>query len=71
MPCVSSSSHATFCDFRGTVEDGSDDAAGRELTKAAIDDIITRGDVKAWRALVSCNVHDFSRLQATVLNPFK
>jgi transcriptional regulator with XRE-family HTH domain len=29
------------------------DAAGRELTKAAIDDIITRGDLKAWRALVS------------------
>ena len=29
------------------------EAAGRELTKAAIDDIITRGDVAAWRALVS------------------
>lgn len=29
------------------------DAAGRDLTKAAIDDIITRGDIKAWRALVS------------------
>lgn len=29
------------------------DVAGRELTKAAIDDIITRGDIKSWRALVS------------------
>jgi transcriptional regulator with XRE-family HTH domain len=29
------------------------DAAGRDLTKAAIDDIITRGNVKSWRALVS------------------
>ncbi len=29
------------------------DAAGRELTKAAIDDIIRRGDIKAWRALVA------------------
>ncbi len=27
------------------------DAAGRELTKAAIDDIIMRGDVVAWRKL--------------------
>lgn len=27
------------------------DAAGRELTKAAIDDIIVRGDVIAWRKL--------------------
>lgn len=26
--------------------------AGRELTKAAIDDIILRGDVEAWRRLV-------------------
>jgi len=26
--------------------------AGRALTKAAIDDIITRGDTQAWRALV-------------------
>ena len=26
--------------------------AGRELTKAAIDDIITRGNIDAWRALV-------------------
>lgn len=29
------------------------DLAGRELTKAAIDDIISRGDVKAWRGLIS------------------
>jgi len=29
------------------------EAAGRDLTKAAIDDIITRGDIKSWRALVS------------------
>jgi transcriptional regulator with XRE-family HTH domain len=27
------------------------EAAGRELTKAAIDDIIVRGDVTAWRKL--------------------
>lgn len=26
--------------------------AGRELTKAAIEDVITRGDVSAWRGLV-------------------
>ena len=28
------------------------EAAGRELTKAAIEDVITRGDVTAWRGLV-------------------
>jgi transcriptional regulator with XRE-family HTH domain len=28
------------------------DRAGRELTKAAIDDVISRGDVSAWRGLV-------------------
>lgn len=28
------------------------EAAGRELTKAAIEDVITRGDVSAWRGLV-------------------
>jgi transcriptional regulator with XRE-family HTH domain len=28
------------------------DLAGRELTKAAIDDVIARGDVTAWRGLV-------------------
>jgi transcriptional regulator with XRE-family HTH domain len=28
------------------------DVAGRELTKAAIDDVISRGDVSAWRGLV-------------------
>lgn len=28
------------------------DLAGRELTKAAIDDVITRGNVSAWRGLV-------------------
>lgn len=28
------------------------EAAGRELSKAAIDDIITRGDIAAWRGLV-------------------
>jgi len=27
-------------------------SAGRELTKAAIDDVITRGDIDAWRGLV-------------------
>ena len=26
--------------------------AGRELSRAAIDDIITRGDIKAWRSLL-------------------
>lgn len=34
------------------------DAAGRELTKAAIDDIITRGDVRAWRELLSAMRRD-------------
>jgi hypothetical protein len=28
------------------------EAAGRELTKAAIDDIITRGNIGTWRKLV-------------------
>ena len=28
------------------------ETAGRELTKAAIDDVITRGDLTAWRGLV-------------------
>lgn len=28
------------------------DLAGRELTKAAIEDVITRGDASAWRGLV-------------------
>lgn len=28
------------------------EAAGRELTKAAIEDVITRGEVAAWRGLV-------------------
>ncbi len=28
------------------------DTAGRELTKAAIEDVITRGDLVAWRGLV-------------------
>lgn len=27
------------------------DLAGRELTKAAVDDVITRGDIGAWRGL--------------------
>lgn len=27
------------------------DLAGRELTKAAIDDVLTRGDISAWRGL--------------------
>lgn len=29
------------------------DFAGRELTKAAIDDTISRGDLKAWRGLIA------------------
>ena len=28
------------------------ETAGRELTKAAVDDIITRGDLNAWRGLI-------------------
>lgn len=28
------------------------ESAGRELTKAAIEDVITRGDITAWRGLV-------------------
>ncbi len=28
------------------------DAAGRELTRTAIDDVVTRGDFSAWRGLV-------------------
>jgi transcriptional regulator with XRE-family HTH domain len=28
------------------------EAAGRELTKAAIEDVIVRGDISAWRGLV-------------------
>jgi hypothetical protein len=28
------------------------EAAGRELTKAAIEDVITRGGIAAWRGLV-------------------
>jgi len=28
------------------------DVAGRELTKAAIEDVITRGDIETWRGLV-------------------
>jgi transcriptional regulator with XRE-family HTH domain len=36
------------------------DAAGRELTKAAIDDIIVRGDVAAWRKLFKAMRDDAS-----------
>ena len=36
------------------------DAAGRELTKAAIDDIIVRGDVTAWRKLFNAMRDDAS-----------
>ena len=36
------------------------DAAGRELTKAAIDDIIVRGDVTAWRKLFKAMRDDAS-----------
>ena len=36
-------------------------AAGRDLTKAVIDDIITGGDVKAWRALVAAMRADKTR----------
>jgi transcriptional regulator with XRE-family HTH domain len=36
------------------------EAAGRELTKAAIDDIIVRGDVNAWRKLFKAMRDDAS-----------
>jgi transcriptional regulator with XRE-family HTH domain len=36
------------------------DAAGRDLSKAAIDDIITRGDIAAWRGLVAAMRADAS-----------
>lgn len=36
------------------------EAAGRELTKAAIDDIIVRGDVTAWRKLFKAMRDDAS-----------
>lgn len=36
------------------------DVAGRELTKAAIDDIIVRGDVTAWRKLFKAMRDDAS-----------
>jgi transcriptional regulator with XRE-family HTH domain len=36
------------------------EAAGRELTKAAIDDIIVRGDVAAWRSLFKAMRDDAS-----------
>jgi transcriptional regulator with XRE-family HTH domain len=36
------------------------EAAGRELTKAAIDDIIVRGDVVAWRKLFQAMRDDTS-----------
>ena len=36
------------------------EAAGRELTKAAIDDIIVRGDVAAWRKLFKAMRDDTS-----------
>ncbi len=43
------------------------DSAGRELTKAAIDDVISRGDVNAWRGLVRAMQADASgRLRARV-----
>ena len=36
------------------------DAAGRELTKAAIEEILTRGNVTAWRGLVQAIARDAS-----------
>lgn len=43
------------------------EAAGRELTKAAIDDIITRGDIGAWRKLIAAIRSDKSgRIQTRV-----
>jgi transcriptional regulator with XRE-family HTH domain len=34
------------------------DAAGRELTKAAIEDILSRGNIAAWRGLVQAIAKD-------------
>ena len=34
------------------------DTAGRELTKAAIEDILTRGNIAAWRGLVQAIAKD-------------
>ena len=36
------------------------DAAGRELTKAAIEEILTRGNITAWRGLVQAIAGDAS-----------
>ncbi len=36
------------------------DAAGRDLTKAAIEDIVVRGDIAAWRGLVEAARRDVS-----------
>ena len=36
------------------------DAAGRELTKAVIEEILTRGNITAWRALVQAIAGDAS-----------
>ncbi len=36
-------------------------AAGRELTKAAIDDVITRGGIAEWRVLIAAMRNDSTR----------
>lgn len=38
------------------------DLAGRELTKAAIDDVVSRGDMVAWRGLLRAAARDGSGL---------
>jgi transcriptional regulator with XRE-family HTH domain len=43
------------------------EAAGRDLTKAAITDVITRGDISAWRGLVrAIRAHKQGRLARRV-----
>jgi transcriptional regulator with XRE-family HTH domain len=37
------------------------DTAGRDLTKAAIEDIIVRGDLRAWRGLIKAVQEDSTR----------
>ena len=39
------------------------DSAGRDLTKAAIEDIVVRGDIEAWRGLVQAARRDTSAVR--------
>ena len=44
------------------------DTAGRELTKAAIEDILTRGNIAAWRGLVQAIANDATGRIARCVN---